>query len=206
MKTKYTSISLYATQGGGVAVKSGHGYVFHEVPSWGTYKKGDDVPEEWGVHYMRELYTMVPKETKDLRSRNRREGTSATRNDYFNKRRTLRRVQVKKARLALKGTMRSVSRSRIAAVDHWVGVIMAQQERREARKLGKLVDFHQRDLLKAVNVDDCEEGLRLGDICVMDDRTSAHRDFIIVTIRRNGKKKQLEKSRFVLHSRFVEDE
>jgi hypothetical protein len=42
-------VTLYATQGGGTAIQDGHRYVFVDVPSWGQYRRGDDVPQEWGL-------------------------------------------------------------------------------------------------------------------------------------------------------------
>lgn len=53
--------------------------------------------------------------------------------------------------------------------------------------------------LVCVNIDDCEEGMRLGDICVMQDRTSEFRPFIIVKRERDGKLKQIDKNRFQHH-------
>lgn len=41
--------TLYATQGGGTAIRDEDGYVFVDVPSFGDYKRGDAVPNEWGV-------------------------------------------------------------------------------------------------------------------------------------------------------------
>jgi hypothetical protein len=206
MKKKYVGVQLYATQGGGTAVREGKNYFFHDTPDWSDYKRGDPVPEEWSVHGIYLTYTLLPKEAKKTESRNYREKTFTERNDHFNRRRKVTRKKRKGARLAAKGTLRSITRPRIDAIFHWVGIDMARDERRQARKEGKPVHFLKGDTLKAVNIEDCEEGLRLGDICVMQDRTSETRPFIIVKLQRNGKLKQLEKTRFILHKRYIENE
>ncbi len=67
------------------------------------------------------------------------------------------------------------------------------------------VHFYLGDKLRAISVLDedgepCEGNLTLYEIVIMDDRSSEHRDFIIVQ-RMNGKKLQLEKTRFILETR-----
>lgn len=49
-----------------------------------------------------------------------------------------------------------------------------------------LKHFLRDERLVCVNIDDCEEGMRLGDICIMQDRTSEFRPFIIVKRERDG--------------------
>lgn len=51
------------------------------------------------------------------------------------------------------------------------------------------------DLLQAMNVDDCEEGLLLGDICILEETLYYNKSFILVTLP-NGKLRQLEMKRF----------
>lgn len=205
MKTKYKNVAVYALQGGGKAVVEGNSYVFIEVPNWGNYQVGDTVPEDWGAGYIGERYTLLPKPAKEYKSRNERETTFNTRHNHYNKRRKIRRKQRKNVRLALKETMRSTSRARIDALWHWVGVDMARDERRAARKDGKRLVYHKGDELRAVNIDDCGEGLRLKDICIVEEHRFASA-FVTVRIRRNGKLKQLEAKRFILHKRFIENE
>ena len=140
-------------------------------------------------------------------SRNTREGSPQVRQMYFNRRhRRTPRFKWKGAKLAAKGTMRSVSKARIDAIFHMIGIDLARQERSFARKHNRVVHFMRNDELRVVNIDDCEEGLRLGDICTMKDRMSETREFIIVTVRRNGRDKHIEKSRFVLHKRHIDHE
>lgn len=206
MKTKYTSVQLYATQGGGTAIREGNSYFFHDIPDWSSYIPGDTVPDEWDLIPIHRLYRQLPSVKQETESRNRREDTYQSRMSYFNKRRTVRRHQVKRARLAIKGTLRSTQRPRIDELFHRVGVEMAREERQAAKKTNQPVHFYRGDMLKVVNIEDCEEGLRLGDICYILDRTSETREFIVVSIRRNGKKKHLEKSRFILYSRYIDDE
>lgn len=135
-------------------------------------------------------------------SRRKEEGSHQARHSYLKKRHgRIRRKQYKDTRLAIKGTWRRVSSARINAIFHMVGVDMARDEKRAARKSGEPIHFLKTDVLVVVNVDDCEEGLRLGDRAVMKDRTSECRDFIIVQLQRNGKMKHIEKSRFALHAR-----
>lgn len=141
-----------------------------------------------------------------IKSRNERETNFITRNSPYNRRRKVRRKQRKGARLALKGTMRSVSKARIDPVMHWVGVDMARDERRAARKAGKPIDFYFGDQVRAVDIEDCGEGLRLGDICTVKSIGPSSTEYITVEIRRNGKLKQLMKKRFILHKRFIENE
>ena len=213
MKTKYHSVNLYATQGGGTAVSESDicgnrmsiGYYFHQVPNWGDFKVGDMVPHEWGIQYCGQLVTMLPKEPRNIESRARREGSHQKRHSYWNRKRKVTRMTKKTARLSFKGTLRSVTKARIDEVMHFVGVIAAKEERQSARRDGLSITFYKGDQLRAVDIDDCDEGLRLGDICVMQD-TNSLRGFIIVKIRRNGKLKQLETKRFILHKRFIENE
>lgn len=139
-------------------------------------------------------------------SRRQEEGTHQERHSYFKKRRgRIRRSQYKKVRLAIRGTMRSVSKARINAVMHWVGVKMAREQKREARKAGTPIHFEKGDTLIVIsNLDEdgevCE-GMRLKERCIMQDRTSEFRDFIIVRRVRDGRMKQLKKNRFVLYAR-----
>jgi hypothetical protein len=140
-------------------------------------------------------------------SRNQMEGTFTHRHHWTNRKYGKRtRLQKKRAKLSFKGTLRSITQSRVCEIFYHVGVQMAREEKRDARKRNEPIHFRKGDLLRVVSIDDCEEGLRLGDVCTMEDRSSEYRPFIIVKLRRNGRSKQIEKTRFVLHSRYVHGE
>lgn len=210
MKTKYSYITIYATQGGGEAVRDGnHDYVFLVPPDWYPnpcpFKEGDRVPEEWGVQRMYERYTLLPKEERKVESRNVREGSHQKRHSYWNRKRIVTRKIKKTAKLSYKGTLRSITKSRIKEVMHRVGVQMAKEERQKARKFNLTLSFNMYDQLRVVNIDDCEEGLRLKDICVVVQQGPSTK-FVTVKIRRNGRVKQIEVKRFILHKRFIEKE
>lgn len=71
------------------------------------------------------------------------------------------------------------------------------------------VHFYKGDILKAINVLDedgepCDGGLKMGELVMMDDRSSEYRPFIIVT-RENGRQYQWDKTRFELHQRANEE-
>jgi hypothetical protein len=142
-----------------------------------------------------------------MTSRNKIEGTYSERRSYFKRRRIVFRVHGKSAKLAVKGTLRAITNTRLDAIFHMMGVKEARIERRNARKQGKEIHFKKGDLLRVVNNLDEEgdvvEGMRIDEIVAMEDRSSELRPFIIVK-RRNGRRKQLEKSRFILHARFIE--
>lgn len=205
-RIRYDDRPMFATQGGGTAVYQTDRYYFHSVPNVGEFKVGDPVPSEWSVQYIRHLYRALPKKERKIESRNQRERTFKSRHHPDMRRRTIRRAQKKNAKLALKGTWRRVSKARIDACFHWAGVQMAHDERRAARKANQPLHFYKGDTLRVVNIDDCEEGLRVGDICTMEDRSSEYRPFIIVKLRRNGRKKQIEKGRFILHERNTDED
>jgi len=40
---------VYGTQGGGLAREVNGRFIFVEVPEWGSFKVGDEVPAEWSV-------------------------------------------------------------------------------------------------------------------------------------------------------------
>ena len=42
-------IRVYGTQGGGLAKRDGNDYIFVEVPDWGDFQVGDEVPREWDL-------------------------------------------------------------------------------------------------------------------------------------------------------------
>jgi hypothetical protein len=69
--------------------------------------------------------------------------------------------------------------------------------------------FYEGDTLRAINVMDgdepCEGRLEMGELVTMMDRTSEYRPFIIVQ-RENGRKVQLESTRFELHRRAFESQ
>jgi len=43
------AIKVYGTQGGGLAQRDGNSYTFVEVPEWGDFQVGDEVPREWDL-------------------------------------------------------------------------------------------------------------------------------------------------------------
>ena len=68
-----------------------------------------------------------------------------------------------------------------------------------------MTHFYKGDKLRAINIMDddgepCDGALKMGEIVIMDDRSSEFRTFIIVT-RSNGRQMQWEKNRFELSER-----
>lgn len=47
MPAKY--ITVYGTQGGGLARKVGSTYIWFELPEWGNFVIGDEIPQEWDI-------------------------------------------------------------------------------------------------------------------------------------------------------------
>lgn len=205
MKNKYNRVQLYATQGGGTAIREGDQYFFHDIPDWSDFVPGQEVPEDWGLQPIHCLYQLAPKAERKVESRNRTEGSYQKRHSYWNRKHKVQRVQKKKAKLAMKETLRSISRARVESVFHMVGVNMAKEERRRKKQLGLPMLYYIGDQLRVVNINACDEGLRLNEICVVAEQ-NLRADFVVVRIRRNGKLKQLLKTRFILHKRFIENE
>jgi hypothetical protein len=138
---------------------------------------------------------------KPVKSRRQREGVYGELH-YWTRRSTVNRKKKKLFKLLLRGTRRRITDAWFRDALHRTGVDMAREERKEARANGKVLQFRQYDELRAVNIDDCEEGLRIGDICTVQGMGPSDK-FITVKIRRNGRLKQLEVNRFILHKRYV---
>lgn len=65
-------------------------------------------------------------------------------------------------------------------------------------------DFYKGDILEVVDIGDCDEGIQLGDLATMDDRTSVGRQFIQVHLHRTDRLKQLDKDHFTLNRTCTE--
>lgn len=208
MKTKYTYANVYATQGGGEAVREGNRFIFIVVPDWSTdIQVGDLVPEEWGVQFAFRSYSMTPKQKQEIKSRNRREGTYEKRRHPYTRKHKIRRIHKKKAKLAFKGTMRSVSSARINAVMHWVGVLQAKETRRYAYRNRIPLKFNTGDQVRAIKTDSMEDlYMEVGDICTVTDGAFKDSPRFVVKNHRTSSIKVLPKSLFILHKRFIENE